>query len=46
MNKSNPMRQIVFPLLAALIWGTAFVAQDMWNGWNYRQICEYLCSLA
>lgn len=29
MNKSNPMRQIVFPLLAALIWGTAFVAQDM-----------------
>ena len=29
MNKTNPIRQIVFPLLAALIWGTAFVAQDM-----------------
>lgn len=29
MNKTNPIRQIVFPLLAAFIWGTAFVAQDM-----------------
>lgn len=29
MNKTNPIQQIVFPLLAALIWGTAFVAQDM-----------------
>lgn len=29
MNKPNPIRQIVFPLLAAFIWGTAFVAQDM-----------------
>ncbi|MBE6989503.1 MAG: DMT family transporter [Ruminococcaceae bacterium] len=29
MNKTNPVRQVVFPLLAALIWGTAFVAQDM-----------------
>jgi len=29
MKKTNPIRQIVFPLLAAFIWGTAFVAQDM-----------------
>jgi drug/metabolite transporter (DMT)-like permease len=29
MNKPNPIRQVVFPLLAAFIWGTAFVAQDM-----------------
>ncbi len=29
MKKANPVRQIVFPLLAAFIWGTAFVAQDM-----------------
>ena len=29
MKKTNPVRQIVFPLLAAFIWGTAFVAQDM-----------------
>lgn len=27
--KHNQVRQIVFPLLAALIWGTAFVAQDI-----------------
>ncbi|MBE6939835.1 MAG: DMT family transporter [Ruminococcaceae bacterium] len=27
--KNNQVRQIVFPVLAALIWGTAFVAQDM-----------------
>ncbi len=27
--KHNQMRQVVFPILAALIWGTAFVAQDM-----------------
>ena len=29
MRKSNQVRQVVFPLLAAFIWGTAFVAQDM-----------------
>ena len=29
MKKNNPVRGIVFPLLAALIWGTAFVAQDV-----------------
>ena len=29
MKRNNAVRQIVFPLLAALIWGTAFVAQDM-----------------
>ena len=29
MKNSNPVRGIVFPLLAALIWGTAFVAQDV-----------------
>ena len=29
MNKNNQVRQVMFPLLAALIWGTAFVAQDM-----------------
>ena len=29
MKRNNQIRQIVFPLLAALIWGTAFVAQDM-----------------
>ena len=29
MKKNNMVRQVVFPLLAALIWGTAFVAQDM-----------------
>lgn len=27
--KHNQMRQVVFPILAAFIWGTAFVAQDM-----------------
>jgi drug/metabolite transporter (DMT)-like permease len=27
--KRNPVRQTVFPLLAALIWGTAFVAQSV-----------------
>ena len=27
--KHNQIRQIVFPILAALIWGTAFVAQDV-----------------
>lgn len=27
--KHNQMRQVVFPILAALIWGTAFVAQDL-----------------
>lgn len=27
--KYNQMRQVVFPLLAAFIWGTAFVAQDL-----------------
>ena len=29
MKQNNQLRQVVFPLLAALIWGTAFVAQDM-----------------
>lgn len=29
MKHNNQIRQIVFPLLAALIWGTAFVAQDV-----------------
>ena len=29
MKRNNQIRQVVFPLLAALIWGTAFVAQDM-----------------
>ena len=29
MKQNNFIRQVVFPLLAALIWGTAFVAQDM-----------------
>ena len=27
--KHNQMRQVVFSILAAFIWGTAFVAQDM-----------------
>ena len=27
--KHNNVRQILFPILAALIWGTAFVAQDL-----------------
>ena len=27
--KHNQMRQVVFPILAAFIWGTAFVAQYM-----------------
>lgn len=27
--KHNQMRQVVFPVLAAFIWGTAFVAQDL-----------------
>ena len=27
--KHNQVRQVVFPLLTALIWGTAFVAQDV-----------------
>lgn len=27
--KHNQLRQVVFPILAALIWGTAFVAQDV-----------------
>ena len=27
--KQNPIRQVVFPILAALIWGTAFVVQDV-----------------
>ena len=27
--KYNQMRQVVFPILAAVIWGTAFVAQDL-----------------
>ena len=27
--KYNQMRQVVFPILAAFIWGTAFVAQDL-----------------
>ena len=27
--KSNQIRQNVFPVLAALIWGTAFVAQSV-----------------
>ena len=27
--KQDPIRQVVFPILAALIWGTAFVAQDV-----------------
>ena len=26
--KHNPVRQVLFPILAAFIWGTAFVAQD------------------
>lgn len=29
MKQNNHIRQVVFPLLAAFIWGTAFVAQDM-----------------
>ncbi len=29
MKESKPIRQVAFPLLAAFIWGTAFVAQDM-----------------
>ena len=29
MKQNNQVRQVVFPLLAALIWGTAFVAQDV-----------------
>ncbi|MBQ2061667.1 MAG: DMT family transporter [Oscillospiraceae bacterium] len=29
MKRNNQVRQVVFPLLAAFIWGTAFVAQDM-----------------
>ena len=29
MKQNHQLRQVVFPLLAALIWGTAFVAQDM-----------------
>lgn len=27
--KHNQMRQVVLPILAAFIWGTAFVAQDV-----------------
>ena len=27
--KNNQLRQVVFPILAAFIWGTAFVAQDV-----------------
>ena len=27
--KHNNVRQVLFPILAALIWGTAFVAQDL-----------------
>jgi len=27
--KHNQLRQVVFPILAAFIWGTAFVAQDL-----------------
>ena len=27
--KYNQMRQVLFPILAAFIWGTAFVAQDL-----------------
>lgn len=30
--KRNPIRQIVFPILAAAIWGTAFVAQSVSTG--------------
>ena len=29
LMKHNQIRQVVFPILAALIWGTAFVAQDV-----------------
>lgn len=29
MKKSNQLRQVVFPLLAAFFWGTSFVAQDL-----------------
>lgn len=29
LMKYNQIRQVVFPILAALIWGTAFVAQDV-----------------
>ena len=29
MKNGNFVRQVIFPLLAALIWGTAFVAQDV-----------------
>ena len=25
----NQMRQVVFPILAAFIWGTSFVSQDI-----------------
>ena len=27
--KHNQVRQVLFPILAAFIWGTAFVAQDL-----------------
>ena len=27
--KNNQLRQVVFPILAAFIWGTAFVAQSV-----------------
>ena len=27
--KHNQMRQVVFPILAAFIWGTSFVSQDI-----------------
>ena len=29
MNTKSKIRQNVFPILAALIWGTAFVAQSV-----------------
>lgn len=32
MEKKSTLRQIVFPILAALIWGISFVAQDMCAG--------------
>lgn len=29
MKKTNQVRQVAFPIISALIWGTAFVAQDV-----------------
>ena len=37
--KSNQLRQVVFPILAAFIWGTAFVAQSAGSGMG---ACSFL----